>query len=200
MQRDSLKSRRISIRNRLMLACAIGAAFALATPAAMARGHYHYRGNSSANVLGALVVGAVIGGVLVSASQQHNAYYGGGYYYPPQPYPSQGYYGGYAAPYPAYPAYPAYTYGTGGYYGYPAYGGGVSVGVVYSSGGYRGNYYGAPRGYYDRGYYDRGSYGRGSDGRGGYGQGNYGHGSYGHGGGSYRGNQGHYYSRARGGH
>ena len=168
-----MKSRPGSIRNKLMLACALTAAAVLATPAAMA---HDYRGHrdDSGKVLGALVVGAVIGGVIASASEHHHDYYSGGYYYPaPQAYAPAGYYeSGYAS-------YPTY----GGYYSYPSYpsygyGSSVNVGVVYSSGGS-----------YHRGYYD-GRYNRGSryyDGSRGY----YGNrGGYHHGGG-----QGRYYSR-----
>lgn len=116
-----------SIRNKLMLACALVVAAAFATPAAMAHGAYRGHGGNGADVLGALVVGAVIGGVLVSASQHDHDYYRGGYAYPAPAYP-QGYYGGY----------PAYSYGGG--YGYPSYGS-VNVGVVYShrGDGYRGH-------------------------------------------------------------
>lgn len=153
------------IRNKLMLACALVAAAVLATPAAMARG---YRGHSddSGKVLGALIVGAVIGGVIASASQHDR--YDNGYYYPAQSYPPQGYYQNYTS-------YPAYSYNDGGYYNYPAYPsyGSVNVGVVYSGRGGHG-YYGGSRGY-PRGYQGRGSYG-------------------GHGGGYHGGSQGHYYS------
>ena len=155
------------IRNKLMLACALVAAAVLATPAAMAH-DYRGHGDDSGKVLGALVVGAVIGGVIASASQHHDRYYDGGYYYPPQSYP-QGYY----------ESYPAYSYNDGGYYSYPSYPsyGSVNVGVVYSSGG-RG-YYRGSRGYDHRGYSGRGGY----------------HGGDYHGGGYHGGGQGHYYSR-----
>lgn len=151
-----------SIRNKLMVACALVVAAVLATPAAMAHDHYRGHGDHSADVLGALVVGAVIGGVLVSASEHHDRYYDGGYYSAPA-YPQQGYYGGYPAAY-AYPSYPAYSYGNGGYYNDPSYGGSVNVGVVYSNGnrwrGRDGRYYGGSRGYY-RGHqgYGRGDHG-----------------------------------------
>jgi len=52
-----------SLRNKLMLACALTVAAVLATPAAMARDYRGHR-DDSGKVLGALVVGAVIGGVL----------------------------------------------------------------------------------------------------------------------------------------
>lgn len=156
-----------SVRNKLMVACALVMAAVLAAPAAMARDRYQHRGNDSADMLGALVVGAVIGGVLVSASQHRDRYYDGGYYYPAQPYPSQGYYGGY----------PSYGYSGSGYYGYPAYGYGdrVSVGVVYRNhdNSWRGRdsrYYGRSYGYQGRHDYRRQ-------------------------GGWHRGGQGHYYSR-----
>lgn len=126
-----------SLRNRFMLGCALAAACALAAPSAFARGHYGHHGNHSGDTLAALLVGAVIGGVLVSVSNHDHDYYRGGYYYPPQPYASYGYgYPGYA---------PAY------YGGYPGYGytGGVNVGVVYSGGGY----YGRTRNDYRRGGY-----------------------------------------------
>jgi len=156
------------IRNKLMLACALVAAAVLATPAAMARDYRGHGGDDSGKVLGALVVGAVIGGVIASASQHDR--YDNGYYYPAQSYPPQGYY-------QSYPSYPAYSYGNGGYYdsypNYPGYGS-VNVGVVYSGRGGHG-YYGGSRGD-SRGYYGHRSSG-------------------GHGGG-YRGDgQGHYYSR-----
>ena len=140
-----------SIRNKLMLACAFAVAAVLATPAAMA---HDYRGHwdDSGKVLGALVIGAVIGGVIASASQHHNDHYNGGYYYPAQPYPSN-YYG----------SYPAYSYGNG-YYGDPgySYGGRVNVGVVYSSHGsynhrYRGSrHYGGSYGNHRGGYHHGG--------------------------------------------
>lgn len=162
------------IRNKLMLACALVAAAVLATPAAMARG-YRGHGDDSGKVLGALVVGAVIGGVIASASQHDR--YDNGYYYPAQSYPPQGYY----------ESYPAYAYDDGGYYSYPAYPsyGSVNVGVVYSGRGGHG-YYGGSRGYYGHGGYGGGS------------RGYYGHGSYGGHGRGYQdqgGGQGHYYSR-----
>ena len=141
-----------SIRNKLMLSCALVAAAVLATPAAMA--HDYYRGHDdSGKVLGALVVGAVIGGVIASASTHHDRYYDGGYYYPAQSYPPQDYY----------ESYPAYSYNDGGYYSYPAYPsyGSVNVGVVYTGRGGHG-YYGGSRGYDHRGYGGHGGY-RGSD-------------------------------------
>lgn len=167
MQRIATLNRTASIRDKLMLACALVMAGVLATPAAMAHDHYRGHRDDTGKVLGALVVGAVIGGVIASSSHQRDTYYGGGYYAPaPVYYPSQGYYGNY----------PAYSYGTG-YYGSPAYYpsyGSVNVGVVYTSGGrhYRGRHdyrngyrqgyrdsrhYDNRRGYYDnrRGYYDR---------------------------------------------
>lgn len=163
MQRKLSTMTRASIRNKLMVACALVAACVLAAPAAMAHDSYRGRGDRSADILGALVVGAVIGGVLVSASQHHHDYYDSGYYYPAQAYPQPGYYGGY----------PAYSYNDGGYYSYPSYPGygSVNVGVVYTSGhdyrwrgrdnrhdrGARG-YYGNRGGYYDGGqgrYYSR---------------------------------------------
>ncbi len=152
-----MQSKTASIRNKLMAACALVMAAVLAAPAAMAHDGYRGHGDHSGDVLGALVVGAVIGGVLASASHHHDRYYDGGYAYPAQPYPSN-YYG----------SYPAYAYGNGGYYGYPGYGGGVSVGVVYSNRG----------GDYDRRGYDRsrryyGNYGH--DGRGDRYQGGRGH-------------------------
>lgn len=166
----------LSIRNKLMVACALVVACVLAAPTALAGdGHYRHSGNNNADVIGALVVGAVIGGVLVSAAQDnHRDYYGAGYGYNyPQPaYPQPGYYGGY----------PAYSYGNAGY-AYPGYGYGsrVNIGVVYSSGGrsnYRYNngrsYHGGSQGYYG----NRGSYRRG-----------------GHYNGYGRGHQGHYYQR-----
>lgn len=158
------------IRNKLMVACSLAVAAVLAAPAAMA--HDGYRGGGhSGDVLGALVVGAVIGGVIASAS--HDRYDNGGYYYPAQPQAyGSAYYGGYPAY--TYPAYPAYSYGGG--YGYPAYGGGVNVGVVYNSGG--GYRRGDNRGYY------RGSYG--------YGQQQY-RGNRGNS--NWRRGDGHYYSR-----
>ena len=96
-----------SLRNKLMLACALTVAAVLATPAAMARDYRGHR-DDSGKVLGALVVGAVIGGVIASASQSSRTYYDDGYYYPAQSYPVQGYY----QSYPSYPSYPAYP---GGY-------------------------------------------------------------------------------------
>ena len=157
-----MKSRPGSIRNKLMLACAMTAAAVLATPAAMA---HDYRGHrdDSGKVLGVLVVAPVIGGVTASASQSSQTYYDGGYYYPTQAYPAQGYYQSYPS-YPSY-GYPAYSYGTG--YGYPSYGYGssVNVGVVYSSGGSHwrgrdGRRYRDGHGYYRGGgrYDDRGQY------------------------------------------
>lgn len=144
-----------SIRNSLVLACSLAVAAMFAAPTAMARGGYYGHSDRSADVLGALVVGAVIGGVLVSASQQDRGYRGDAYY-PAPAYPVQGYYGGYptygnGGYYGSYPA-----YGNGGYYGTPSYGYGssVNVGVVYSSGydnrRHRGNshYRGDRSGYY----------------------------------------------------
>jgi hypothetical protein len=150
-----------SIRNKLMLACALVAAAVLATPAAMAH-DYRGHGDDSGKVLGALVVGAVIGGVIASASADHDRYYDNGYYYPPQSYPPQGYY----------ESYPAYSYNDDGYYSYPAYPsyGSVNVGVVYTGRGGHG-YYGGSRGYDHRGYGGHGGY-RGGDHHGG-GQGHY---------------------------
>lgn len=157
-----MQRRSASFRNKLMLACALLAAAVLATPAAMAHDYYRGHRDDTGRILGALVVGAVIGGVIASASNHHDRYYDGGYYYPAQNYPPQAYYQGY-------PSYPAYSYGSGGYYGYPGYahGGSVNVGVVYSN---RGSYY---RGHYrDRYYHDDGRYYRRShgyhDGRGRY--------------------------------
>jgi len=156
-----MKRRPGSLRNKLMLACALTAAAVLATPAAMARDYYRGHRDDSGKVLGALVVGAVIGGVIASASRSSHTYYDGGYYYPAQSYPVQGYY----QSYPSYPSYPAYSYGAG--YGYPSYGYGssVNVGVVYSSGGSRwrgrdGRGYDGGHGYYrGGGHYDgRGQY------------------------------------------
>lgn len=133
-----------SLRGKLMVGCALLVACVLAAPAAMAHDRYQGRGSHDSNLLGALVVGAVIGGVLVSASNHHRDYYGSGYYYPTASYAPGGYYGGYNG------GYPAYGYG-GSYNSYPAYGygGGVNVGVVYSN---RGGYYGGSRGYYSHGY------------------------------------------------
>ncbi|MGH8190555.1 MAG: hypothetical protein ACREP2_03830 [Rhodanobacteraceae bacterium] len=142
-----------SIRNKLMVACAFVVACVLAAPTAFAHDGRSHHSNNGADVLGALVVGAVIGGVLVSASQNHHDYYNSGYNYPPPAYPSAGYYSGY----------PAYAYGSPGY-AYPSYGYGsrVNVGVVYNSHGnraptryYRGrSYYGGSHGYNgSRGYY-----------------------------------------------
>jgi hypothetical protein len=131
-----MQSRFASLRNKLMVACAFAVAGVLATPAAFAHGNYHeHSGSHDDDVVGALIVGAVIGGVLVSASH-HDRYYQGGYYYPAQPYAPVSYYGDY----------PAY-YGSGGY-GYPA-----TVGVTYVSGyrGGRGYYHGSPHDHY--GYY-----------------------------------------------
>lgn len=161
-----------SIRNKLMLAGGLVAAAVMATPVAMAHGYGH--NDDSGKVLGALVVGAVIGGVIASASQHDR--YDNGYYYPAQSYPPQGYY-------QSYPSYPAYSYGNGGYYNsypsypsYPSYGG-VNVGVVYSNSSRGGHgYYGGSHGNY--GHRSYGGRGSGS------------HGYQGHGGG-----QGHYYSR-----
>lgn len=131
-----MKSRPGSVRNKLMLACALTVAAVLAAPAAMARDYHRGHRDDSGKVLGALVVGAVIGGVIASASQSSHTYYDGGYYYPPQSYPAQGYYYQSYPSYPSYPTYPAYSYGGAGY-GYPGYGYGsrVNVGVVYNSGG-----------------------------------------------------------------
>jgi hypothetical protein len=181
--RIAMQSKSGLIRNKLMLACALVVAAVLAAPAAMARG-YRGHGDDSGKVLGALVVGAVIGGVIASASQHDR--YDSGYYYPAQSYPPQGYYQSYPS-YPAYsygnggyssyPSYPAYSYGNGGYYSYPSYGN-VNVGVVYSSRGGHG-YYGGSHGYSGRGGYYGGS------------RGYHGGRSYGGRGGS----QGHYYSR-----
>ena len=161
-----------STRNKLMIAGAFAAAAVLATPVAMARDHYGH-GNRSGDMLGALIVGAVIGGVVASASSHHDRYYYDNDYYAPQPYPSSYY--GYSS-YPTYPAYPAYGYG--GYYG-----SGVNVGVRYSSG--RNDWRGHDRSDYrgSNGYYYGGSQGR-SDHRGSHGRSDH------------RGNdRGHYYSR-----
>jgi hypothetical protein len=168
-----MQSKSSLIRNKLMLGCALVAAAVLATPAAMAR-DYRGHGDDTGKVLGALVVGAVIGGVIASASQHDR--YDSGYYYPAQSYPPQGYY----QSYPSYPSYPAYSYGNGGYYNsYPSYGG-VNVGVVYSNRGGRGGYYGGSHGNY--GHRSYGGHGGGSHG---YQQGHGGRG----------GGQGQYYSR-----
>ncbi len=153
MQRKTMTNRSASIRNKLMLACALVMAGVLATPAALAHDRYRHHDNTG-KVLGALVVGAVIGGVIASASQHDDGYYQSGYYQ--QGYPQQPYY--YGSSYPAYPSYPAY---------YPSrgYGSSVNVGVVYTSGG--GHYYRDSHRYRDRGYrhghrdrgYDRGGRG-----------------------------------------
>lgn len=140
-----------SIRNKLMVACALVVAAGFATPAAMA--HDSYRGHDhSGEVIGALVVGAVIGGVIASASHHDHDYYNNGYYSQSY-YPQQGYY----------ESAPAYSYGNGYYnsypaYSYPSYGSGVSVGVVYNSGrrygrdSNRGDYRGSYGHYDNRGY------------------------------------------------
>lgn len=157
-----MQQKSASLRNKLMVACALVAAAVLATPAAMAHEHYGH-GDRAGAVIGALVVGAVIGGVVASASH-HDDYYRGGYYYPAQPYPSD-YYGYNSYPAYSYNSYPSY-YG-GGYYYPPTYGSRVNVGVVYSNrGGYRGHEY---RGRDYRGHYDHSSgHGRNGD-RGGHG-------------------------------
>jgi hypothetical protein len=95
MQRKHLTKGRGSFRNKLMVACALVMAAILATPAAIARDHYRHGGDDTAKVVGALVVGAVIGGVLASSSHRDN-YYSGGNYYTAQPNQSN-YYGGYQA-------------------------------------------------------------------------------------------------------
>ncbi len=141
MQRKS-----ISLGSKLMAGCALVVACVLATPAAMAHGRHG--NNNTADVVGALVVGAVIGGVLVSASQHHDNYRQDRYYYPPQAYAPVGY-NNYYNSYPAYQSYP--------------YGGGVSVGVVYSNGGHYYRGYGRTDHRYDRRWNNRGQhYYRGS--------------------------------------
>lgn len=125
-----------SFRSRLTVLGVVALAIVLAAPAAGARDRYH-GGGHGADVVGALVVGALIGGVLATASQNRgDAYYNGAYYQPQPVYapPPPVYY----EPYPAYPAYAP-----------PVYGGGVHIGVVYSSAparrwhrGDRGHYYG----------------------------------------------------------
>lgn len=157
-----------SIRNKLMVACGLVTAVMLASPAALAHDGYYHHGDRAGDLLGALVVGAVIGGVV--ASTHRDRYYYDGGYYAPQPYPS-GYYGynnGYA--YPAYQSYPAYGYG--GYYG-----SGVNVGVYYR-GGYD-HWRGHDRGYYrdSRGYYGGSQGWRDRNGRD-HGNGGHGHGHY----------------------
>jgi hypothetical protein len=135
-----MTSRPGSVRNKLMFACALAAAAVLATPAAMAHDYYRGHRDDSGKVLGALVVGAVIGGVIASASHNSRTYYDSGYY----------------------SSYPGYSYGTGyGYPGYGYYGSSVNVGVVYGSGGnhWRGRdgrgYYNGGHGYYrGGGHYD----------------------------------------------
>ncbi|MGH8214272.1 MAG: hypothetical protein ACREPZ_01035 [Rhodanobacteraceae bacterium] len=167
-----MQNRSDSLRNKLMVACALVTVAILATPAAMARDHYR-NSNDTAKVVGALVVGAVIGGVLASSSH-HDNYYRGGYNYPAQAYPSN-YYGSYPAysynSYPAYSynSYPAYSYNSYPSYGSnyyapaPRYGSGVRVGVVYSSHGDRSrNYRGHSQGYRshgDRSHDNRGGHG-----------------------------------------
>lgn len=169
MQRKHLMNSRGSLRNKLMIACALVMAAVLATPAAMARDHYRHSDNTGA-VVGALVIGAVIGGVLASSSH-HDNYYQGGYAYPAQPYPSS-YYGSYPSnyygSYPAYSynSYPAYGYNSGYYAPAPRYGSRVSVGVVYSSHGDRSRYYRGSS-HNDRSHDYRGGHGR--DNRGGQG-------------------------------
>jgi len=167
-----------SLRNKLMVACALVAAAVLATPAAMAHEH-HGHGDRAGAMIGALVVGAVIGGVVASASHDDD-YYRGGYYYPAQPYPSDYY--GYNS-YPSYPynSYPSYSYNSypsyygGGYYYPPTYGSRVNIGVVYSNRGgryrghdYRGHYDHDYRGHYDRSYEHRWNGDRGDRGGGGH--------------------------------
>lgn len=138
----------VSFRNKLMLAIAFVAVAALAAPAAMARDYQPVRhGSHDSDMLGALIVGAVIGGVLVSASQHHDRYYYGdryGYGYAPQP---TYYGGGYAyAPQPAYGnyygGYPGYS--SGGYYGNRGYTPGYGYGQVNVR-------IGGGHGYYQRG-------------------------------------------------
>lgn len=169
-----------STRNKLMVACALVAAAVLATPAAMAHDRYYGHGDRAGGLLGALIVGAVIGGVVASANSHDDRYYYDSGYYAPQPYPyASGYYGYNAYPsYPAYSSYPAYGYG-GGYYG-----SGVNVGVYYSGGRrgydrgyYRGSngYYGGSHGWRDHGDHDRGSRGYGHDRSGGHYYSHYGH-------------------------
>lgn len=139
-----MQSRARSIRGKLVILAAGALAIVLAAPVASARDHYYHRDSSrGADVVGALVVGAVIGGVLASASQSRDAYYDGGYYPPPQAYPPPAAYYPPPAPvyYQPYPAYPQ-----------PVYGGGVSLGVVYSSGGGR-RWSDASRSHGERGHY-----------------------------------------------
>ena len=106
------------LRNKLMAGTALVMACALATPAAFARDH---NGHDDSDVLGALVVGAVIGGLLVSATD-HDRDYG---YYPARSYAPVGYYGA------AYRSAPYYGpgYHGGGYYPRYGYGHGVSVNI-----------------------------------------------------------------------
>ncbi len=151
MQRQST-----SLRSKLAVAGVLILALVLAAPTAMARDHHYRHGghDRSADVLGALVVGAVIGGVLVSASNHHHDRYRGGYYYPARPYASYGY----ASPQP----YPAPVGYYGGYYGsQPGYGyrGRVNIGVVYSSGH---GHYRHGRSYRRGGYYRHHGHQRGN--------------------------------------
>lgn len=139
-----MQKRAHSIRSKLVILATGALAIALAAPVASARGHYYHGGSSrGADVVGALIVGAVIGGALASANQGSQGYYDGGYYAPPQAYPPPPAYYPPPAPvyYQPYPAYPQ-----------PAYGGGVSLGVVYSSGGGR-RWGDSGRGRGERGHY-----------------------------------------------
>lgn len=135
--------------NKLMLTCALSLAALIAAPGAFARPHnYDYRGHSNYSQyhssrnwhrndhggFGALLAGAIIGGVLVNAIDNGRAttyygppppagYYGNGYgagYYGDSSYGSgyygdDGYYDGYAPAYQPPPPPPGYYYGDGGY-------------------------------------------------------------------------------------
>ena len=119
---------RSGFRNKSMLLCALAVTATLAAPGAFARDHGYYGGyhdysrhgwhHDHGNTVGALIAGALIGGVIVNAidHSSHRTYYPQPYYAPPPPPPGYYYDDGYRGQ-------PYYDngYNNSGYYNQPTY-------------------------------------------------------------------------------